>query len=622
MNAEQLALELFEYKVSDMLERKRPKGGIASVWELKAFLNRELEGLSDEERQRFAAASATLGRVGEVLTDSRKVVRTLDQLELFEVSSKPGLEATPAQTPALLSPAELKEQASLKRLAECVWWDGLEAVLQRLAASCRAERERLTVRILYATLRNLAHYAKLDTFAEDVGLARFRVTEAVSERSNPLLSMSDLDSIAALLREFVETALNFKGEGSPYRELQLSEAQTLSYLHRFALAVARDPHAGQLGVMPRRGASSAQLRLALRELGRESLPEPQKQQEMRLLEQRLKGTLAFERSQRQLRERDIESYRQAVDTFFGHLAPHLPARIGGEAGEPRLMGGVLFAENPALRLDRISASADSLTLRLRGPLRFKFAGLALAITGASPAWSLFVADQEQPLEQRAGLHLGRKRLLLFREDDYLHLELRDETRSLAVLVTEALAVHYVLSSEHRDTLLSILKTATGVAGGDLQEMTRQALQRLGRLVGQAPDKREAIRGFLLGSSRALRVALPETELQKLMQHILALLEVGASDLPLVLERAEAAQKGVYQLSDEPLSLRLEGQPFTIRKYAAHAGGPESVVVMAPGRPLGSFTDYLLQPLVGGTLICVKAESDLAVLYMAKAPLQV
>ena len=37
--------------------------------------------------------------------------------------------------------------------------------------------------------------------------------------------------------------------------------------------------------------------------------------------------------------------------------------------------------------------------------------------------------------------------------------------------------------------------------------------------------------------------------------------------------------------------------------------------MLPGRTLGSFTDYLIEPLGNGTLICVRGDRELAVIHL-------
>ena len=101
-----------------------------------------------------------------------------------------------------------------------MWWVDIEDFVGRSAASCRAERERTTARLLYALLRNLTLYAKTPGFAEDVSLTRFAVLEPVPALGDPLASFSTLESVAGVLRELIETALGSGREG-PLKTLKL-----------------------------------------------------------------------------------------------------------------------------------------------------------------------------------------------------------------------------------------------------------------------------------------------------------------------------------------------------------------------------------------------------------------
>ena len=165
-------------------------------------------------------------------------------------------------------------------------------------------------------------------------------------------------------------------------------------------------------------------------------------------------------------------------------------------------------------------------------------------------------------------------------------------------------------------LVELLKTATGLSLREPQETVRQAVDRLDTLTSNAPEKRRALEGFVLGAARALRSQLPKEVLRDLVDHLHTALSVSSSDLTRVLERPGPATQSLYRLTEEPLSLTVAGYPLTVRQYREHSDElvSDSLVVMMPGRPLGSFTDYLVEPLGGGTLLCVKSEDDLAVFY--------
>src|SRR5690606_35471546 len=95
-------------------------------------------------------------------------------------------------------------------------------------------------------------------------------------------------------------------------------------------------------------------------------------------------------------------------------------------------------------------------------------------------------------------------------------------------------------------------------------------------------------------------------------------DVCSSDL---LAKAAADEQAFHPLTGEPLTVELAGQKITVRQYRGRTrGSQESLVAMLPGQVLGSFTDYLLAPLGPGTLLFVRGDSDLAVLYLAQARL--
>ncbi|MDZ7703753.1 MAG: hypothetical protein U5L04_04620 [Trueperaceae bacterium] len=660
LELERVALELLEYKVGDLLAKREVPGGAESAWALHNHIAQEQGALDADERQRFQDVSRTLKRLSGVKSQAQ--VYSFDELELegfgdddsdatndttaapsrasdrgdssdFDfadpfgapradpVAAEPSPTSSPPASPpppsVSLSPAEQQEQQILRKLTERVWWDGLAQVMQNLATTYRAEPERHTVRILFALLRNLGHYVRSDSFADDVTLAHLNVKESVPDYTDPLVSLNDVESIGELIREIAEIALTFKNPRSPYRALRISEDQVLAYLRRFGLAVARDPYAGKLSLSPMRGPSSAQVRIALQELKKEQMREDTKQEQQRKLEARLQQALELERSQRQFFEKDVQRYMEAVDEFFDELERHLPSRVGGRAEWPTLASNkVLFAEHPALRVDKVPTGAKSLTVRLKGPTRFRLGGVEIALLYSGETWWLYVENDEVRLEPDMKLTVAPGRLLVLREKDYIYFEVRDEGLPLAALVAEALVVHTLL--EH-DSFAAPVKMATGVDIGESQETAQQAFRRLQAIVGNAPEPGEALVGLLQGAARALRQELPDAPLQTLAERFGRALSVEADELG---ELVEGWQSVRVKLSAEPVSVKLAGYPFTVRKYVGrNSNVPENVVLMAPGRPLGSFFDYLLRPFRDGTLLCARSLNDLVALYLppAEAP---
>lgn len=168
--------------------------------------------------------------------------------------------------------------------------------------------------------------------------------------------------------------------------------------------------------------------------------EAAREEQRRILEGRLREAKTLEKGQRQLFDEDVARFVEAVGRFFSSVAPYLPKTVGGAADEPHLPGGVLFAENPALKLERLPAGAASVTMRLRGPLRFRFAGLEMAVVGSGQTLSLVAGDEQRPLEPRMLLGVGRQEIVAFAEGGYLHFKRLNEARSFAALTAEAFAV--------------------------------------------------------------------------------------------------------------------------------------------------------------------------------------
>lgn len=514
-----------------------------------------------------------------------------------------------------LSAEERGEREVLKRLARRVWWDDLDVFVRKVASSWRAERERATARLIYATLRNFARNRERRDFAQDVNLRGFRVTVPIPERGDPLVSLNDLDSLAEIVRELIDLVMTVSKREGPFRDLDVPEHEALEFVARGAQRVAEDPYAGELSLLERPGASSQQLRLAIQELAKERLPEAQRLQQRRALERRLAETLSWEREQRQLLRRDVLRYGDLVRAFFDRLADHLPTSVGGRASGPQLIGGVLFGVNPALRIERVPAGAESLTVRLLGPTRFTLGEVDFGVVGSGNRRVVYVGDEEYPLSPRLALEFAGRRVTVFHEGDYLHVKVKDEGRSLAAVVAEALTVYHVLAEPRRSDLLTVLKVLTNTVRGEPQDLVVRAIERAASVSERAPNQRTAVEGLLRGAARAAGVELEDNLVLGLVQRFHTAMTVKADDLPLLLEALDEAEAAVYQLTSEPLNIDIGGYKVTVRQYRGGTGGKANLVAMMPGQVLGSFAEYLIEPVGGGTLLFVRGEQDLAVLHL-------
>lgn len=639
LKLEQVALELLEYKLGDIQSQRQVRGGISSAWELYHFLAKEIALVPDADRKRIDAAGRALRMLSETPKKPRRVLDTFEALVIDDPvpvrTAEPTLSldtshaidmavpdiAVDSEPVIETDPEVHEEQQVLQRLARQVWWSEMDSVIQELAVQCRAEKDRSTARLLYAVSRNLEIYAKSTHFSSDINLSRFKVAEAVPERGDPLISLNSLDTLSDLIREVIEITMTLGTERSTFGRLDVMPDQSVSYLRRFALAVARDPYAGDLSVIDRKGPNSEQLRLAIQELLKEPMREDQRQRQRKELEERLRLTLAHERQQREAFQQDVRVFTEAANAFFDRLERYLPARVGGEAGEPQLRGGVLFAVNPALQIKAVPREATAVTVHLKGPIRFVLDGINLAITGSGRAQFLFVAGKEHALQPRMRIRSGPKSVLAIMEGQYLYLQVKTEVQPLASVMAEALVVLYVLRSDNRDELLLVLRTAANISVAEPQELIMQALGRLAEMSARAPSRRQALEGLIRGAAKARRVTLSDNVIMGLVQRLYTAITASADDLEMVLAASDATESTVQPLSDEPLNVTIGAQPLTIRKYSRRGSEVgDSVVVMLPGRVLGSFTTHLVQPFPGGALICVRSDEEIACLFFPQVVL--
>ncbi len=216
------------------------------------------------------------------------------------------------------------------------------------------------------------------------------------------------------------------------------------------------------------------------------LPDDQRSFQRRELEHRLSETLALERNQRQLYQRDILHYNDLVHAFFERLSNHLPTSVGGNASGPQLRGGILFAANPALRWESVPPDVEVVSVRVIGPVRFVLEDIEVAIMGSEGSRMLFLADKEYPLKPRMSIEVDDRTMLVYYESGYLHLRVSHRTRSLASMVAEALTVFFVLSSDHREDLLTVLKIVANTLQGEPQDLVSRAVARAAEVSAKHP----------------------------------------------------------------------------------------------------------------------------------------
>ena len=266
LTLERVALELLEFKVEALAKQRSVRGGIPDLWALQRAVERSASALDTAERERFTEVSRRLRALADLPTSSsRRQATDLDALRLDgeQHTGVAGFDAfleTDELTAPQASPEVRQEQQLLVGLAERVWRDELDEILARLAAAWRAERDRLTPRLIYTTMRNLRRHAEQRDSVLDVSLRGFRVVEPLAEPEDPLVSLSDLDSLAEVGRDLVQLILTLGGPASPFPRLEIPPAQALPFVRHAMTTVAQDPYAGRLSPIVRRGPTTKELR--------------------------------------------------------------------------------------------------------------------------------------------------------------------------------------------------------------------------------------------------------------------------------------------------------------------------------------------------------------------------
>lgn len=617
---EAIALELLEYKVAEYRAKRTVKGGMAFLWDLVALLSRDQDRLDADGRRRFTELTSSLTQ----LADKPKgtTVPSLNALVIEDesvVEFASDEEAAPPPVKVAGTAMEREEHAILQRLARRVWWDDLEEFVQRIAATWRAEQGRGTARLVFATLQNLNRNADRSTFGQDVNLRGFRVIEPIPGLRDPLISLSDVDALAEIVREMVNLIMTIGKAGNPLPALEIPEAGAFGYVRQAAMAIAADPYAGRFSHGGANEVNSAQLKLAIQELVRDRLPEDEKAKQRRELERRLIEVSSKERNERQTFQQDVSAFKVQVEAFFDRLSDYLPSSVGGRASGPQLEGGVLFGANPILRWEKVPPDANAVTIRMVGPVRLTLAGHDLAIAGVGGQRTLYLDGQELELEGTNVLKRNRTRVATYREADYVHVRIRDLEKSLAARLADALVASYVVTSQQSEELLSTLKVLANNVRGEAQEVVAQAITRAAVVSSRAPDRRQALNGLVQGSARAAGVGLLEQTVEGLVSRMLATMEGEQQDLESVIAEAGADSYDVQALTTEPMSFDVGGLKLTVRQYRGRGvEAQESLVAMLPGQVLGSFTDYLITARTEGTYVFARGDDEVAVLFLARA----
>ena len=430
-------LELYEYKVDDLVAGNEPKGGMAGLTRLRQILIQS--NLPGPLAKKFRDI------------DGRFKAHRSRRQAVVEQGSTPDLSAIVIEDEqSLVSP----EQEALGRLTEALYWSYLERDLLR-AAKTLNHGKRDELRMAFAILQNLEAYSKSPLFSQDYNLSRFTLAHPIPSVSDPRIQYDNLTIAKNLLLELFREAFALPSK------LKLPPEETVPYIRRFARRILESE--GSLRTSPR-GPSLEALHRALEEARRQNLSAS----EIRTLEERLQNAAAEERRMSLVIEEDRARFSAAIERLVGLLTRYLPSPMG-EANWPQIPQKILGSADPTYALEAVPPDAQALTLRLM-PRRLHFRKHEIAISQTGKVFSISVAGQERIIEEEAALSLTLPdaELHVIRYKDYLHLRIGPrEAASLASLLAEGRVLSYLMWPENHFAYLRLLRALSARLKGEI-----------------------------------------------------------------------------------------------------------------------------------------------------------
>ncbi|WP_038058195.1 hypothetical protein [Thermus amyloliquefaciens] len=573
-------VDLYEYRVEDLVAGRTPKGGRKALLALRAFLIQSRLPGALAKRFRQADARFRALRQGQNPPPPPEALPLDLPIAIPEAQEEPGQDASP-----------------LRALALKVWrLLTVREVKARAKEFLAGRREEL--RLIHAFLQNYLDYREKETFKRDFNLSRFHPTHPIPSLSDSLVDLEDPKVAEALVLEFLETALRIP------QDLPLPPEETRTYIRRFLNRILEWEEA--FGLPPKRDLLS--LKKALEEakhLGASA-------QEIARLEERLRKEAQEERRRALLLEEERRRFHVALEKVLA-LLQLLPTPQG---------------ETPWPKVPEPGQGEESLlTLPLK-PGRITLGPLTLTLSQVEGNWHLGMAGEDRILEDTLVIPWEDLEVLAVREGGLLHLRL--EARSglrLYELLSEGRVLTLLLDPAQDYAHLRLLRALSARLKG---EFTPQAFgPELSEKYRQAPP--EALQDFarkvLELATRRLGAADPAPLLQEVGQALgrereaLAL----ASALREYLGRRPPTRETLggevhlLSLGAEPLALKVGATVLYVRPRNAPAEDPlgDALYVGQAGEMPRRLKDLLVYRLPEGTVVLAREGRRLAYLVLDK-----
>ncbi len=623
-------VELYEYKVADMVSEREPRGGKRSLRDLRSSLMGA--PLSGQILKRFRVADRALRELTHGPSETTN--QTTITPQSLDVNLSPSLQLTASslsgETDAPEVPLDDEGQALLN-LAETAWRTDFEDELRAQTGRLRSEQNRVTVRILYATLHNLDQYTEAEDFTTDLNLAKFRTISRVPPVDDPLASFNDVQVIETLLEDVGTRITDFK---KLYPKLQLGETEALSYLRRFALAVAEDPNAGE--VPPSLGPSSREINDAIESARREQLSPDAKRSLLDRLNNQLQVAATRERDFTRSQHEQRKALKAAIDGIFSWLTERVSARYGGRAKSALPQTQVMNAISEDRKLEQPAKGATEIAVRMTRADGVQLGGTQIGWRNGPEGWVIEFAGAEYPLRNGTRIPADNREIRVYAtpgNTPYVLLQVRTRdgsggglwdllalTKCIAALLEPQFDFLHLRLARATVGWLRDRRVATDQHGPESAERYAQAaddtltsfarsgaeklLERFART--KEPDIIE--RAFWAAAE-----ALGEVEALEAAKYLATVFRgtLEPQEPPLVsgLEIRAPGEVMLIPYRGEPVTLRIMGRVFTVR-----TDNLGRVFALLPGGGGHVLEDVLPQTLPGGFALLAREGMRIAISF--------
>ncbi|ACO46317.1 hypothetical protein DEDE109153_00685 [Deinococcus deserti] len=570
-------VELYEYKVTDLLEGRSPRGG-----------RRSLGALRDD----LLSAPLTPPQLRRLMEADRRY-RALLKGQHAAPQTSSG--ERPASRPgwAVNGTAVSEAARASNDLQRLAWHAGVRRELLEESRAWQQEPSLVTLRVAYAALENAERAAGTG-----------HDWQVVPEVHDPLSSLYDTEVIHRLMYGMADLMLAPEGRTRLRTEL---------------LKIHEEPF--------RRHADEDVLAARLEAVGREPLSEPARE----ALRQALRAQYPPPRDPRE--RPAIRDAAQRLLTLLQELVARAPALVPGRL-PPHVL---LYAKEPSLAQDRPDDASDKLFVYMPGGTGAQWRGLTLRWQPVSTTWQLQVDGQliqlrpDAPdIERSALLTTSRGDLRAFISGPYLLLRAEGSTRealnsqatlarAVAFLMRPAggfaalrLARGAILSLRHQaldlESLgpMSVTKYAQAAPSTLLEVARRGAETLVSRVAELTPEE---IARHLQGAAGALALDMTLAAGLHEVLHRAAFPDEVLPE-PVIAALLEVSCDGAFRcvrLGDDPLTLHVADRLMTVR--LDYKGDRLAVL---PGQPPVVVSDLVVIAVPGLRVMLVRQLDWLAV----------